>query len=190
MQLQIVLFVGAPRSGSRRRVSTASGSEPGSAGIPACGGRRSKQAEMPALPGGRLRAWERRHPCLRGTPKQAGRDACAPRRAVASVTRISTASGTDSVGASRNPILAPGHLEATCLCETRATRFIGHRISVTIHRVRVSGAAGLSGEREAAPRSQRLSRRQSELVRQSRRVAAMALQYLPTPDVVVLAAVV
>ena len=32
-------------------------------------------------------------------------------RAVASVTRISTASGTDSVGASRNPILAPGHLD-------------------------------------------------------------------------------
>src|SRR5262249_19519268 len=81
-------------------------------------------------------------------------------------------------------------LEAPGLSETRASRFIGHRISVTIHRVGVPGAAGLSGEREAAPQSQRLSRRQGELISQSRRVAAMALQYLPAADVVVLAAVV
>ena len=50
-------------------------------------------------------------------------------------------------------------LEAPCLCETRASRFIVYRVGVIAHRVVVSGAAGLSGERETAPWSRRLPRR-------------------------------
>jgi len=67
------------------------------------------------------------------------------------------------------------------LCKTRASCFIVHCERVTL----VGGSsrnAGLSGERESAPLSQRLPRRQSELARQGRCVAAMGfVRFAPRP---------